>query len=105
MKKSKKNYVKRIASTFLTTIICMLTLLGQVNVFANEFTQQKDIVAPANIVIIFTDNALEQLSGGILECYGATDVQAGYTAYISVALQRKGSSWSTIKTWNDEGGV
>ncbi len=104
MKKSNKNYVKRITSLIVATVGCASMSITALNTFAATPVSNASIVAPANIIITSTENDFVLKSGGIFECYGETNVPVGYTAYVSVALQQKGSSWSSIKTWSDKGG-
>ncbi len=55
------------------------------------------IISPKNIAIVATDNSLTLGALGKLSCYGATDVQYGYNAGVTVELQQDGT---TIKTWS-----
>lgn len=105
MKKSKRNYAKRITAFAAAIAMCLSLQLGALPVSAALPSTGGSIVLPANIVIIATDYYFNLKSGGIFECFGATTVQGGYTAYVKVELQQKDGSWGTIKTWSNEGGT
>lgn len=105
MRKSNRNHVKRIAAFAAATTMCLSLSTGALHVSAATPETDNDIVLPVNIAITATDNNLYFKSTGVLKCMGATDVQGGYTAYVSVALQQKGSSWTSIKTWSHKGGI
>lgn len=56
--------------------------------------------------IAITDTSTELIrNGSTLNCYGYTGVQQGYKANVTVELQRKGSTWTTIRTWTATGGL
>lgn len=105
MKKSNRNYAKRITAFAVAIAMCLSLQLGALPVSAARPVIGDTVVSPANIVIAATDYYFGLKSGGVLECYGSTDVQGGYTAYVKVEVQQKDGSWSTIKTWSDKGGT
>lgn len=45
------------------------------------------------------------ISGSYANCVGRTSVSTGYKAKTTVELQKKGITWSTIKTWSATGGM
>ena len=92
--------------SFVSTILVAVAMLFcYVNVYAS--TQELSIykenpVSPRYIAIMFTDNYLKKGTNGLLTCAGETMVQIGYVAGVKVELQKQsGSSWTTIKTWED----
>ena len=97
----KKGFKKALAIVMAATMCLALPGIGT---YAKELPESIGI-APANIIIAACDNYLIWDSSGVLEVYGGTQVPYGYEAYVKVELQRKnGSSWTTIKTWTDQGG-
>lgn len=102
MKKSNRNYAKRITAFAAAIAMCLSLQLGALPVSAALPSTSGSIVSPANIVITATDYYFGLKSGGIFECFGATDVPMGYSAYVKVELQQKDGSWSTIKSWSDK---
>lgn len=102
MKKSNRNYAKRITAFAAAIAMCLSLQLAALPVSAALPSPGGSIVSPFNIVIAATDYYFNLKSGGIFECYGSTTVQGGYTAYVKVELQQKDGSWSTIKTWSDK---
>lgn len=105
MKKSNKNYAKRITAFAAAIAMCLSLQLGALPVSAALPSTDGSIVSPSNIVIISTVNDLILKSGGIFECFGSTTVQGGYTAYVKVELQQNDGGWDTIKTWSNKGGT
>jgi len=54
--------------------------------------------------IISTYDCLTMKTPGILHCDGDVDVYPGYSAKLTMELQRyTGGSWNTIKTWTATG--
>ena len=100
MKKSNRNYAKRITAFAAAIAMCLSLQLGALPASA-ALPSTGDIVSPNNIIINATEYDFVLKSLGVLECYGATDVPSGYIAYVKVELQQKDGSWSTIKTWSD----
>ncbi len=95
MKKTKvKNAVRKLAAV-LSAVICLSTM--SIGSFAAM--PESGAVAPANIAVVTTDNALTLGLLGKLTCEGATGVQQGYTAKVIVELQQYNGGWSTIDTW------
>lgn len=83
-------------------LILAAIVLFAANVFANTDVYvnngQYDKIFPMYIAIISTNNDLS-ISSGEADCYGYTQTQSGYKAKVKVELQRKVTSWSTIKSW------
>ena len=84
-------------------ILATVTLFNS-NVFADttqnlhtDISEYSEIM-PQNIAIINYSRDLT-ISSGIANCYGYTKTQSGYSAKVKVELQRKGTTWTTIKTW------
>lgn len=97
----KKGFKKALAIVMAAAMCLALPAIGT---YAEEIPSNIGI-APANIIIAACDTALEWESSGVLEVYGGTEVPHGYESYVKVELQRKdGTSWTTIKTWTDQGG-
>lgn len=101
MKKSNRNYAKRITAFAAAFAMCLSLQLGALPVSA-ALPSTGDIISPNYIVINATENDFVLKSLGYFECYGATDVPSGYTAYVKVELQQNDGGWSTIKTWSDK---
>ena len=102
MKKSKRNYAKRITAFAAAIAMCLSLQFGALPVSAALPSTGGSIVSPANIVITATDYYFNLKSLGILECFGATTVQRGYTAYVKVEVQQNDGGWDTIKTWTNK---
>ena len=99
----KKTGLRKMLAIVMAAAMC-LSLPG-IGTYASAASAEGSAVAPANIIIIATDNYLEWVGTNVLECYGSTDVPHGYESYVKVELQRlEGSTWRTIKTWTDQGG-
>ncbi len=95
----KKKGFKKALAIIMAAAMCLA--LPGIGTYAKESPSNSGI-APANIIIIACDTALEWKNSGTLEVYGGTQVPPNYDAYVKVELQRKnGSSWTTIKTWTD----
>lgn len=89
---------KKIAVALAAT----MTLL-QTGVFAQEVMPEnvsggEVTVQPRYVAIDEIENSFS-ISGGTAYCYGFTDVSGGRTAKTIVELQKKGISWTTVKTW------
>lgn len=84
-------------------ILATVTLFNS-NVFAetvssiNTNNSQYTEIMPQNIAII-DHSRISTISSGTANCYGYTKTQSGYSAKVTVELQRKGTTWTTIKTW------
>lgn len=63
-----------------------------------------DVAVPYNVAIAQTSTSLTLGTLGKLTCYGFTKTELNYTAAVKVELQQYKSSWTTIKTWSDDGG-
>lgn len=105
MKKSNRNYAKRITAFAAAVAMCLSLQLGTLPVSAALPSTGGSIVYPSNIVISITDNELLLRAGGIFECFGATTVPMGYTAYVKVEVQQNDGGWDTIKSWSNKGGT
>jgi hypothetical protein len=104
MKKSNRNYAKRITAFAAAIAMCLSLQLGALPASA-ALPSTGDIVSPKNIVINATEYDFVLKSFGVLECYGSTDVPMGYVAYVKVELQQNDGGWDTIKTWSNKGGT
>lgn len=60
----------------------------------SEYTE----ISPKYIAIITPDKNLS-ISSGKATCYGYTKTQGNYKAKVKVELQKSGSTWTTIKSW------
>lgn len=84
-------------------ILATITLFNS-NVFAetvssiNTNNSQYTEIMPQNIAIINNSRNLT-ISSGTAYCYGYTQTQSGYSAKVKVELQRKDTTWITIKSW------
>ena len=97
----KKGFMKALAIVMASAMCLALPGIGT---YAKAFPSNIGI-APANIIIEACDNYLVWESSGVLEVYGGTEVPHGYESYVKVELQQKnGTSWTTIKTWTNQGG-
>ena len=97
----KKGFKKALAIVMAAAMCLALPCIGT---YAKEIPTSIGI-APANIIIAACDSYLIWEGGNTLEVYGGTEVPDGYEAYVKVELQQKnGTSWTTIKTWTDQGG-
>ena len=98
----KKKGFKKALAIVMAAAMCLA--LPGIGTYAKEIPTDIEI-APANIIISATENLLEWKSSGVLEVYGGTQVPPTHEAYVKVELQQKnGTSWTTIKTWTDQGG-
>ena len=104
MKKSNRNYAKRITAFAAAVAMCLSLQLGAMPASA-ALPSTGDIVSPNYIVINATENDFVLKSLGYFECYGSTDVPMGYVAYVKVELQQNDGGWDTIKTWSNKGGT
>ncbi len=95
----KKKGFKKALAIVMAAAMCLA--LPGIGTYAKEIPSNVSI-APANIIIIACDTALEWKGTNTLQVYGGTEVPDGYEAYVKVELQQKnGTSWTTIKTWTD----
>ena len=86
-----KRYVKRCMGLALV-LVCLISAT-QVSAFANEITPRY-----VGISLIAAD--LDISTSGRASCYGYANVLSGYSADLTVSLQRDGK---TIKSWSDSG--
>ena len=86
-----KKYVKRCMGRALT-LVCLIAST-QVSVFSDEITPRY-----VGISQLATDLVIS--SSGRASCYGYTNVLSGYSADLTVSLQRDGK---TVKSWSDSG--
>ena len=86
-----KRYVKRCMGLALV-LVCLISAT-QVSAFANEITPRY-----VGISLIAAD--LDISTSGRASCYGYANVLRGYSADLTVSLQRDGK---TIKSWSDSG--
>ena len=95
-----------------TIALIMATVLGLSTVTAMAAPEKEasitktgeSAIMPRYIAITDTSTELT-LIGSTLNCYGYTGVQQGYKAHVTVELQRRGSTWTTIRTWVATGGM
>ena len=73
-------------------LVCLISAT-QVSAFANEITPRY-----VGISLIAAD--LDISTSGRASCYGYANVLSGYSADLTVSLQRDGK---TIKSWSDSG--
>lgn len=99
----RKTNAKRTMALLAAAAMCFGQ--GGVRVLADETEILTEIggVLPMNVAVVSTSTDLSMDNSGTLNCYGYVEVQSGYTAGITVALQKKDGGWSTIKTWNESG--
>lgn len=98
----KKKGFKKALAIVMAAAMCLA--LPGIGTYAKELPSNIGI-APANIIIATCDSYLIWEGSNTLEVYGGTEVPYGYEAYVKVELQQKnGTSWTTIKTWTDQGG-
>ena len=86
-----KRYVKHCMGLALV-LVCLISAT-QVSAFANEITPRY-----VGISLIAAD--LDISTSGRASCYGYANVLSGYSADLTVSLQRDGK---TIKSWSDSG--
>ena len=96
-----------------TIALIMATVLGLSTVTAMAAEKEdsslnaigETTIMPRYIAITDTDTDLILINSTTLNCYGYTCVQQGYKANVTVELQRRGSTWTTIRTWTATGGL
>ena len=100
----KMERTKKIAALALTGIMAV-----QVGTYAEKtnFEREEEIVAtqviqPRYSALVMCDNKLN-INSNIANCYGYTSVRSGYKAKVIVTLQKKGLTWSDVKTWTKTG--
>lgn len=101
----RKTIFTRAASLVLASAMCFTVAIVPVNAALPE-DDNDVIIQPYNIAITTTSNSfvLTNVSTKTVECYGATTVQQGYNAKVTVELQRSVTGgWDTEKTWTDTG--
>lgn len=91
----KMERTKKIAALVLTGILAM-----QAGAFAEGGKEHElsAIVQPRFIALGNCDCDFT-INSAMANCYGVTNVSSGYTAKTVVILQKKGLSWSDVKTW------
>lgn len=82
----------------LISVIFVLLLMGAL--MANAAAAYGSEIQPRIIGVSYVTSTLEISSRGAAKCKGTVELQSGYTADISVELQRDGS---TIKSWTNSG--
>lgn len=96
-------FTKRIAAAMLSAVCCLSAVMicfaspASAAVIDNSASVQNEIIT----------NWSESLTGssGNLTCNGTTKVNSGYSAGVTVELQKYTTSWGTIKTWSASGGT
>ncbi len=89
-----KKFILLLTTVILFNSNVFADTIPDVNTNSSEYSE----IIPQNIAIINHSRNLTILSGRA-NCYGYTQTQSGYTAKVTVELQRKGSSWISIKKW------
>lgn len=98
----RKFQTKRIAAAALCALCCVSA--GAMNTFAPVKAAVIDNSASVqNIAITGYSESLTGSSGSYT-CYGSTRVASGYSAGVTVELQKYTSGWGTIMTWSASGG-
>ena len=89
-----KKFVLILATVTLFNTNVLAYNVSDIDTNINQYTE----ILPKNIAIVYLNYNLT-ISSGKAACYGYTKTQSGYSAKVKVELQRKGTTWTTIKSW------
>lgn len=95
----KNRKIKQLISFLI--IVCMSIGYVGVSALATEISDVE--VSPYNIAVTNTYYDFNIDDSGNASCYGRVSVRTGYTVKLIMQLQKKGSMWVTVQSWNDTG--